>query len=60
MASPDKSSGAEECFSMAGVFQGLLNKALTEQTQGGTTSKRENNQNAEKDPPGDMVTTRYW
>lgn len=43
-----------------GVFQGLLNKALTEWTQGGTTSKRENNQNAEKDPPGDMVTTRYW
>ena len=35
MASPDESAGTEECFSeaqlkaMAGVFQGLLDKALT-------------------------------
>ena len=59
MASPDESAGPEECFSeaqlkaMAGVFQGLLDKALTDRAEGGTSSERE--ENAERDPPGEMV-----
>ena len=64
----DESAGTEECFSeaqlkaMAGVFQGLLDKALTDRAKGGTTSKRED-ENAERDPPGEMVqggAGRYW
>ena len=39
---------------MAGVFQGLLDKALTDRAQGGTTSERED-ENAERDPTGEMV-----
>ena len=59
MASPDESAGTEKRFSeaqlkaMAGVFQGLLHKALTDRAQGGTSSERE--ENAERDPPGEMV-----
>ena len=60
MVSPDESAGTEKCFSeaqlkaMAGVFQGLLDKALTDQAHGGTNSERED-ENAERDPPGEMV-----
>ena len=60
MVSPDESAGTEECFleaqlkAMAGVFQGLLDKALTERAQGGTTSERED-ENAERDPTGEIV-----
>ena len=60
MASPDESPGTEECFSepqlkaMAGVFQGLLDKALADRAQGGTTSERED-ENAESDPTGETV-----
>ena len=59
MASPDESASTEECFSeaqlkaMAGVFHGLLDKALTDRAQSGTSSERE--ENAERDPPGEMV-----
>ena len=60
MVSPDESAGTEECFleaqlkAMAGVFQGLLDKALTEPAQGSTTSERED-ENAERDPTGEIV-----
>ena len=60
MASPDESAGTEECFSeaqlkaMAGVFQGLLDKALTDRAQIGSTSEKED-ENTERDPPGKMV-----
>ena len=60
MASPDESAGTEECFSeaqlkaLAGVFQGLLDKALTDRAQGGSTSEKED-ENPERDPPGKMV-----
>ena len=60
MASPDESARTEECFSeaqlkaMAGVFQGLLDKALTDRAQGGTTSERED-ENTERDPTGEIV-----
>ena len=60
MASPDESTDTEECFSeaqlkaMAGLFQGLLDKALTDRAQGGTTSERED-ENAERGPTGETV-----
>ena len=60
MVSPNESGGTEECFSeaqlkaMAGLFQGMLDKALTDRAQGGTTSEREG-ENTERDPPGKMV-----
>ena len=47
MASPDKSAGTQECFleaqlkAMVGVFQGLLDKALTDRAQGRSTSEKE-------------------
>ena len=63
MVSPDESVSTEECFSeaqlkaMAGVFQGLVEKALTDQAQGGTTSERED-EKPERDPQGEMVRGR--
>ena len=63
MVSPDESAGTEECFleaqlkAMAGAFQGLLEKALTDQAQGGTTSERED-EKPERDPQGEMVRGR--
>ena len=61
MASPDESAGAKECFleaklkAMAGLFQGLLDKAFTKQAQGGSTSEWEDNENTERDPAGGMA-----
>ena len=54
MVSSNESAGTK-CFSeaqlkaMVGVFQGLLDKALTNRAQGGTTSESED-ENAERDP----------
>ena len=62
MASPE-SAGTEESFSeaqlkaMVGVFQGLLDKALADRAQGGSTSEKED-ENPERDPPGEMVRGR--